>query len=87
MERWSERAVEPTTVIEVANGPIVREQLIDHVGFMADLNLNDGDTMSGVIVGVAGDALILELWDSTIRGPNGDLATVAFYGVSRVCIW
>lgn len=78
--------MDPTTVIKVSNEPILREQLVEHVGFVADLTLTHEARISGVIVAVALDAVILEIWDSSISGLNGDLAVVALNRVSQICI-
>ena len=76
----------PTTIITATNGSIRQEQVVDQVGFVADLVLVDDARTTGVILAVACDALILEIWDPTIPGPNGDLSTVALSRVTQICI-
>ena len=78
--------MEPTTVCNADEGPIVCDQLIVHVGYVADLTLFEKEPIAGVIVAVTRDALILEIWDSTSHGPNGELITVALDAIRKICI-
>jgi len=51
-----------------------------------NLELREGDTVSGVLGAVNSDVLILEHWDESSPGPNGDPFTVSIGQVRRIVI-
>jgi hypothetical protein len=51
-----------------------------------NLELFDGDTLCGVLGAVNSDVLILEHWDESSPGPNGDPFTVSVDLVRRIVI-
>lgn len=57
-----------------------------HLGMVVNLELLDGETLCGVLGAVNSDVLILEHWDGTSQGPNGDPFTVSVHHVRRIVI-
>jgi hypothetical protein len=51
-----------------------------------NLELIDGDTVCGVLGAVNSDVLILEHWDESTLGPNGDPFTVSIDHVRRIVV-
>jgi hypothetical protein len=86
MSGWESDQLGQTTVLSTTNGGFVSEQIEDHVGYVADFTLADAARISGVIVAVTRDALILEIWDPSVPGTNGDLITVDLKRISRISI-
>jgi hypothetical protein len=60
--------------------------LRESLGMVINLELIDGDTVSGVLGAVNSDVLILEHWDESTLGPNGDPFTVSVDQVRRTVI-
>lgn len=56
------------------------------LGMVINLELCDGDTLCGVLGAVNSDVLILEHWDESMPGPNGDPFTVSIDQVRRIVI-
>jgi hypothetical protein len=56
------------------------------LGMVVNLELCDGESLCGVLGAVNSDALILEHWDDSSAGPNGDPFTVSVDDVRRVVI-
>jgi len=53
---------------------------------VVDLELRVGDTLCGVLGALNSDVLILEQWDDSSRGPNGDPFIVQIESVRRIVI-
>jgi hypothetical protein len=77
---------EPKTVIEVVDASLARDLLDPHVGLVVDLELDNRDPLSGVIVEVTATSLLIRGWDSRAHGPIGDLITLDIAAVRRVAI-
>lgn len=60
--------------------------LRESLGMVINLELCDGNSVSGVLGAVTSDVLILEHWDESTLGPNGDPFTVAVDQVRRIVI-
>lgn len=60
--------------------------LRESLGMVINLELSDGDTVSGVLGAVNSDVFILEHWDESTLGPNEDSFTVSVDQVRRVVI-
>lgn len=56
------------------------------LGMVVNLELRQGDIVSGVLGAVTADALILERWDGSKPGPNGDPFTVSVDCVQRIVV-
>jgi hypothetical protein len=56
------------------------------LGMVINLELSDGDSVCGVLGAVNSDVLILEHWDESSPGPNGDPFTVSIGQVRRIVI-
>ena len=61
-------------------------ELSGSLGMVVNLELCDGDTVCGVLGAVNSDVLILEHWDDSSQGPNGDPFTVSVDQVRRIVI-
>ena len=56
------------------------------LGMVVNLELRDGDALSGVLGAVNSDVLILEHWDQLSHAPSGDPFTVSVDDVRRIVI-
>jgi hypothetical protein len=56
------------------------------LGMVVNLELIDGASACGVLGAVNSDVLILEHWDDSSPGPNGDPFTVSVDDVRRIVI-
>jgi hypothetical protein len=55
------------------------------LGMVVNLELRDGDALSGVL-GANSDVLILEHWDRSSHAPSGDPFTVSVDHVRRIVV-
>lgn len=86
MHSQSNRGQEPE-VIEFEPGvDRAVSELRRSMGMVVNLELIDGATACGVLGAVNSDALILEHWDESSPGPNGDPFTVSVDHVRRIVI-
>jgi hypothetical protein len=56
------------------------------LGMVINLELCDGGCLCGVLGAVNSDVLILEHWDKSTSGPNGDPYTVSISQVRRIIV-
>ena len=56
------------------------------LGMVINLEMREGDTLCGVLGAVSSEVLILEHWENSRRGPNGDPFTVSLDDVRRIVI-
>jgi hypothetical protein len=56
------------------------------LGMVVNLELRDGDALSGVLGAVNSDVLILENWDPSSHAPSGDPFTVSVEHVRRIVV-
>ena len=78
---------EEPQVIEVELGVDgALSELRQSLGMVVNLELIDGATASGVLGAMNSDVLILEHWDDSSPGPNGDPFTVPLNHVRRIVI-
>jgi hypothetical protein len=67
--------------------PFIREiQAYCDAGMVADIDLIDGTSTTGVLIGVSSTALILDRWDGQAHRPAGDPFTLALELVAKVVI-
>jgi hypothetical protein len=80
---------ESATVIKVGTdlSQLVRDlQPYCDAGMVADVDLIDGTSTTGVLIGVSSSALILDRWDGRARRPAGNPFTLALDMVAEVVI-
>ena len=81
------RSDEEPEVIDLALGvDHAVSELSGSLGMVVNLELLDGETLCGVLGAVNSDVLILEHWDESSQGPNGDPFTVSVDQVRRIVI-
>lgn len=67
--------------VERARGEIARS-----LSMVANFELRDGTTVSGVLGAINAEVLILERWDDTLRVPAEDPFVVRIESVRRIVI-
>jgi tetratricopeptide (TPR) repeat protein len=78
-EEWTiESPGEPSNVLQLRQ--------ISDIGLVIDVKLEDGSTVSGVLIGVSESDLILEAWDAELGMPSGDPVTVSIDNAVRIVV-
>jgi hypothetical protein len=73
-------------VVIVTAGRRLDRQLKGYLGMVADLDLQGGGRVSGVLGAVSEHTVIIEEWDSISHEPNGKPLTIDITKIARVTI-
>lgn len=87
-ERKSRTMDDPTVINLLSDLDHARAMLkscCDH-GYVADLKMKDGKTITAVLIGLSSTSLILDQWDGLRHRPAGDPFVLELQAIAEVMV-